>query len=124
MSVEKIKMMNRSKNLSKRILTLNAEKVAIEKEQMDVRHNCQHDIIARDKQYGFAECIFCGNNGFSECRLRDNPAVIVISKLENDKNFWDSLERVRKRYREIWAEDDELSEEKIRERLREEFEEK
>lgn len=121
MSVEKIKMMNRSKKLSERIKALNVEKVNAEKEQMDMRHNCEHEIIARDKKYGFAECIFCGNNGFSKCRLEDNPAVIIISKEENEKSFWDSLDRVRKRYKQIWTENDELSEEEIREKLREEF---
>lgn len=117
MSAEKIKMMNRSKTLSERISTLNAEKVAAEKEQMDIRHNCEHEIIMRDKLWGFSICIFCGNEGFSDTYLLNNPKVITTSNTNNEH-----LDKVRKKYKQIWAENDELSEEEIREKLREEFE--
>lgn len=123
MSVEKIKMMNRSKKLSERIRALNVEKVNAEKEQMDIIYNCEHEIIVRDRRYGYAECIFCGNSRFAEHCLKNNLAVILVSKLEDEQNIGDSIERVKKKYKEIWVEDDELSEEEIREEIREKLRE-
>lgn len=88
-----------------------------------MRHNCKHEIIIRDKEYGFSKCIFCGNDGFLKGYLIENPSVVIISRLENEWCFAKTVERIRKRYKQIWAEDSECSEEQIREKLRKEFEE-
>ncbi len=124
MSVEKIKMMNRGTNLRKRIVELSNEKSNLLKELDDMGYDCEHEIIIRDEEYGFAECIFCGNDGFLDVYLKENPAVITISRLKSEGSFLDTMKRIRKKYKQIWAEEDtECSEEQMREKLKESLEE-
>lgn len=123
MSAEKIKMMNRERDLQKRIIALSKEKSDIEVELFEMRHKCKHEIIIRDNFWGFNECLFCGKTGFFDEYLKNNFAVITLPILIKGEYMDKFVDVARKKYSRICMENVEWSEEQIRETFKKELKE-